>query len=171
MSRRQDLQILRNLAYKAAQSPDPSTQNAACIFDPETHCTYDGQVNRFPRGIKDTPDKWERPGKYDRVVHSEVNAILSLARSNVSTQGKWLYALWAACGPCSSVIVEAGIKRLVTLESSDPDWQGVTHERWADSIRIGFETMREAGVEIVFYPHPVASEGITVLRDGKAFRP
>lgn len=174
LAERYDLPILIHLCEKAALSPDMSSQNAACLVDPIIAATMIlPHVNCMPRGLTDRPELWERPGKYDRVVHAETGALMEAARAGIPTVGLWMYACWASCGPCAALIIEAGITRLITLESSRPDMGGggISHDKWADSIQIGYDMMVEAGIEITYVPHPVMPEGFTLLRGGKEFRP
>jgi dCMP deaminase len=161
-----DTPILAYLCEVAGNySPDPRTQTAACLYDPNTSTLVMPAFNRFPRQIENTPERWDRPAKYSRVVHAEVGSVLEAARVGIPTVGLWMYAVWAACGPCAGVIIDAGLTRLITLDDSqDPG-------HWDESIKVGFEMLAEAGVEVTLYEHPVTEEGVTILRDGKPFRP
>jgi deoxycytidylate deaminase len=172
LAERYDVPILVQLCELAARSPDQSSQNCACLFDPKTSSLIKPHLNCMPRDLHDRPELWERPGKYDRVVHAETGALMEAARAGIATQGLWMYAVWASCGPCAALIIEAGITRLITLESSRPatGWPGSANQ-WADSIQIGHDMMVEAGIEIIYVPHPVMPEGFTLLRGGKEFRP
>lgn len=50
------------------------------------------------------------------VIHAELNAILKAAREGVSCIGSTIYVTLSPCVPCSAMIAQAGIKRLVYLE-------------------------------------------------------
>ncbi|QBQ14528.1 cytidine deaminase [Pseudomonas sp. SXM-1] len=54
--------------------------------------------------------------EYGRVVHAEMEALLSSARSGVSTAGSDLYCTTFPCHNCAKHIVAAGIKRVVYVE-------------------------------------------------------
>ena len=54
--------------------------------------------------------------EYGRVVHAEMEAILSCARSNVSTLGAQLYCTTYPCHNCAKHIIAGGIKRVVYIE-------------------------------------------------------
>jgi dCMP deaminase len=48
------------------------------------------------------------------------------------------------CSNCGAVIVQAGIKRVVTLENNN--------ERWLESFEITRQIFAEAGIELVIRP-------------------
>ena len=54
--------------------------------------------------------------EYGRVVHGEMEALLSCARNNVSCRGADLYATTFPCHNCAKHIIAAGIKRVVYIE-------------------------------------------------------
>ena len=54
--------------------------------------------------------------EYGRVVHGEMEAILSCARNNISCRGATLYATTFPCHNCAKHIIAAGIKRVVYIE-------------------------------------------------------
>lgn len=166
-----DRQILNFLCYNAKFSPDQSSQNAACLVDPHYGVVRETvAVNEMPVDNHD-PAMWERPGKYERVQHAETGALIAAARNGIKTAGMWMYAPWASCGPCASLIIKAGISVLVTLSSSCPDSNGPTHDRWAESIRIAYDMFDRAMLPVVFVDGPVTEDGFTVLRNGQPYRP
>lgn len=54
--------------------------------------------------------------EYGRMVHAEMDSILSCARSNNSTQGATLYVTTFPCHNCAKHIVAAGIKEVMFVE-------------------------------------------------------
>lgn len=54
--------------------------------------------------------------EYGRVVHGEMEALLSCARNNISCKGATLYATTFPCHNCAKHIIAAGIKRVVYIE-------------------------------------------------------
>ena len=166
--------ILEALCHTAKYSPDPSTQNAAVLYSPVT-CeilSTTTATNGFPLGVRvDIESRWERPEKYYRVNHAEAGAIIAAAKWGISTERKWMYCPWAACGPCAAAILDAGITRLITLESSRPGPKDSTHARWDESIAIAYDMFEEVGLEVTFIDGPVTETGFTVLRNGEPLRP
>ncbi len=54
--------------------------------------------------------------EYGRVVHGEMEALLSCARNNISCRGATLYAITFPCHNCAKHIIAAGIMRVVYIE-------------------------------------------------------
>jgi dCMP deaminase len=49
-------------------------------------------------------------------IHAELNAILRAAREGVSSLNSTMYVSLSPCKPCSAMLINAGVKRLVYLE-------------------------------------------------------
>ena len=73
--------------------------------------------------------------EYGRVVHAEMEALLSIARSNVSSVGGTLFATTFPRHNCAKHIVAAGIKRVVFIEPYPKSKAAQLH---SDSISLGF---------------------------------
>src|SRR4051812_44655189 len=77
---RTDLELL-GVAYEYAihNSTDPSTQNGAVLVHNmgkgRERVVVANGANHFPAGVKESPERWERPAKYAWVEHAERNAI------------------------------------------------------------------------------------------------
>lgn len=54
--------------------------------------------------------------EYGRVVHAEMEAILSCARNNISSKGATMYATTFPCHNCAKHIIASGIKKVVYIE-------------------------------------------------------
>lgn len=54
--------------------------------------------------------------EYGRVVHAEMEAIISCARNNISSKGSVMYATTFPCHNCAKHIIAAGIKKVVYIE-------------------------------------------------------
>lgn len=70
---------------------------------------------------EDTVDKIKRAGindltEYGRVVHAEMEAILSCSRNNISSRNADLYVTTFPCHNCAKHIIAAGIKRVIYIE-------------------------------------------------------
>lgn len=153
----QNLDLLK-IAYEYARdnSTDQSTQNGAILMK-NTHIVAYG-ANKFPTGVKETPERLKRPLKYQFFCHAESSAILDAAKNGISTNGLSMVACWAACSECAKTIIQAGIKHLITHkipEHSSPKWQ--------ESIKIADIMFEEAGVLVDRVEGVV---GIQVLFDG-----
>jgi len=99
-------------ARLAARKSKDSTQVGAALIGP------DGEVrltafNGPPTGVKDTPDRFERPRKYLFASHAEANLIAFAARAGIPTKGCTAYVTHAPCSSCARTLIQAGIARVV----------------------------------------------------------
>ena len=124
----------------AQMSKDPSTQVGSVIVAPDRTVVSTG-YNGFPRGCRDDELLYlEREIKYRRVVHAEMNAIL--------TAGKPLHNctlfVWPlpVCDRCIPHVIQTGISRIVQ-PPIDPS------ERWAESCTYAMGMALEAGLTVV----------------------
>ncbi len=128
--------------YMASASKDPSTQVGAVIVRRNNTIASVG-YNGFPRGMSDDPALYEdRPTKYSRVVHAEMNAILN---AHGSVDGCTLYtSALPPCDRCAVFVVQAGISRVVYEQITDP----ALAERWAESLARTEDIFKEAGIPV-----------------------
>ena len=77
--------------------------------------------------------------EYGRAVHGEMDAILSCARSGVSTKGTLLYATTFPCHNCARHIIAAGIQRVYYIEPYGKSKSEVLH---ADAIVVEEKAMK-----------------------------
>lgn len=73
--------------------------------------------------------------EYGRVVHAEMEALLSCARTSVSTRHATVYGTTFPCHNCAKHIIAAGIIRVVYVE---PYPKSKAAEFHSDSISLGF---------------------------------
>jgi dCMP deaminase len=69
--------------------------------------------NGPPRGIKDTPDRFERPNKYLFASHAEQNLIAFAAREGIRTRGATVVCTHYPCSSCARTLIQAGIKNVM----------------------------------------------------------
>jgi dCMP deaminase len=124
-----------NLAKEISSwSKDPSTKVGAIIVNGKEIVSLG--YNGFPRGVNDYPERYEnRDIKYAFTVHAEANAILS-AKRNVADFT--LYSTLFPCSSCAGLIIQSGIKCIV---SPEPDM-----ERWAKSFEASKTMFDEANI-------------------------
>ena len=96
----------------AVKSKDPYTKVGAVIVD-EDHTVRVTGFNGPPRGVRDSPERLQKPEKYSWVSHAEMNCIAQAARVGVSTKDCTLVVTHAPCSMCARLIVQAGIKRVI----------------------------------------------------------
>jgi dCMP deaminase len=139
-----DRRFLDMAALVSTWSKDPSTKVGAVITRGKFVVSLG--FNGHPAGVEDSAARLEnREAKYKTIIHAELNAILSARQPLESCT---LYVVpFMPCSNCGAVIVQAGIKRVVTLENNN--------ERWAESFEITRTIFAEAGVDLVILPaHP-----------------
>lgn len=125
----------------ASWSKDPSTKVGAVIVRPDRTIASLG-YNGFPRGCDDDPILYEdRPTKYARVIHGEMNAIIS-AREPLHGFTLYLFP-FLSCDRCAAHVIQAGIKRVVACKC--PPYLA---ERWEETLVRARQMYREAGVSV-----------------------
>lgn len=137
-----DLRMLELARLISTWSKDPSTKCGAVITRPDRTIASVG-YNGFPRGMQDTPHLYaDREVKYSRVVHCEMNAVLS-AREPLA--GYTLYTWpFMTCDRCAVHMVQAGITRVV-YPAATPEQL----ERWGDALTRAREIYNEANVAML----------------------
>jgi dCMP deaminase len=127
--------------YMATASKDPSTKVGAVIVRPDLSVASVG-FNGFARSMNDTPELYEnRDEKYSRIIHAETNAILN---AHGPVEGYTLYTTLAPCDRCAVMVIQAGIKRVVSRNMPES-----LRQRWEASLRRSSEFFTEAGVEFI----------------------
>jgi dCMP deaminase len=131
------------------KSEDESTKCGAVIVTATNEIVSTG-YNGFPRGIKDTPERQERPLKYKFFEHSERNALYNCSRNGIPTLGTKMYITGRPCTDCSRAIIQCGIREIVVLTNQRTDF----NVRWKEDFDLAEQLLKEASVEIRTYtPH------------------
>ena len=105
-----DIHFLRMAWLNALDlSKDPATKVGAVIVTPDNRQLSMG-YNGMPAGIEETDEMWERPEKYENVIHAEENAIIN---APFDTVGCTIYTTIQPCHKCMGKLKNAGIKRIV----------------------------------------------------------
>lgn len=172
------IELLRKAYEIAAASPDPSTQNGALIVslphdfseDETRYTVLGGGCNHFPKGVTETPERWnDRALKYKLVQHAERDALANVRRSLQlpHLDGHTMVCPWAACTDCAKAIIQDGIARLVIHKQA--------HDRtppaspWMEDIKVAHMMLGETGVEIVVVDGKI--NGPSVRHSGQLWTP
>src|SRR5690606_9151564 len=124
----------------ASWSKDPSSKVGAVIVDMDRHIVGTG-YNGFPKGVEDYPERYaNRELKYKFVVHAEKNTILNAVKS---VKGCTIFCTFAPCASCAGVIIQAGIKRVVT-----PAPPKEFAERWKADLEAMEAMFAEANIDL-----------------------
>lgn len=124
----------------AELSKDPSTKVGALIIDDRGAIRAVG-YNGFPRGVDDDPGRYaDRAVKLRLIAHAEANAIANAAAVGTPLNGCSLVVTKFPCHECAKLIINAGIKRVLT----SPAAPGA----WLDSSLTASWMFDEAGVKV-----------------------
>ena len=128
----------------ATRSKDPNTNVGAVIVD-EDHSVIETGYNGFAPRIKETEERWQRPLKYDYVIHAEQNAIGRAAKAGKRTNGAHIYVTHFPCKECAKMIIAAGIKHV--------HYDGTTKALMTDDMQKAFveRLFEEAGITVMPY--------------------
>lgn len=104
-------QYFQQFATHAAAKSKDSTKVGAILIGP------DGEVrltsfNGPPRGVRDFPERFERPAKYLFASHAEANLIAFAAREGIRTSGCSVYVTHHPCSACARTLIQAGVKEV-----------------------------------------------------------
>lgn len=124
------------------KSKDPSTKTGAVIVRPDRTVAAIG-YNGFPRGVDDDPALYDnREVKYERIIHCEMNCLLT---TRESVKGYTLYTWpFLSCPRCAAHVIQAGITRVVAPKCPEDKL-----ERWNEALERTKLLFMEAGLEVV----------------------
>lgn len=105
-------------------SEDPSTGVGAVIVTLEGDILSTGW-NGLPRGVKQAPERFERPEKYYYFEHAERNAIYNATRNGVSLRDSCIVTTHFPCPDCARGIIQSGIKTVYYCEQ-------LVSDKWKD---------------------------------------
>lgn len=103
---------LMGFARHAAMKSKDTTKVGAALVGPDNDvriCAYNGP----PRGVRDLPERFERPDKYLFASHAEQNLIAFAAREGIRTAGCSVFVTHHPCSACARTLIQAGISRIV----------------------------------------------------------
>jgi dCMP deaminase len=124
-------------------SKDPHTKVGAIILTPDFLNILSCGINGFPSKVIDTnTTRWERPTKYDYVIHAEINAVCNAAKSGTPLNGSVVVVTLFPCKDCTKALIQAGIKKIYAPK---PDF---SDERWGRDFEISCEMFKETGIQI-----------------------
>lgn len=143
------LPFLDEARAQASKSKELHTKVGAIILDPEYGIATSGW-NGFARGINDDiPERWERPEKYNWMIHAEMNAMSNAARRGRALMDcELLIFNNILCSRCAGPMLQAGIRAFYVPE---PDFTNDAHKRLMDEFIIAQVMIREAGRRLVLY--------------------
>ena len=135
-----DLRFLEMSELVSSWSKDPSTKVGSVIVDNDRRVISLG-YNGFPKGVADNDRLNDREEKYKMIVHAERNALL-FSNSDLTNCTMFTYP-FMPCPVCAGMIIQSGIKRVVSVESNN--------ERWEKDFAISRKMFNEAEIQLLEY--------------------
>lgn len=142
--------FLQEAKQKSTWSKDPSTKIGSIAVGKHKQIIASG-YNGFPRGIKDTPERYaDKKLKYSLVAHSEMNLIFNACLTGVSLEDSSLFVYGLpVCNECAKGIIQTGIKEVYMLFPKN------VSDKWEESFKLTKEMFDEAGIKYkVYYEEP-----------------
>lgn len=147
MSIKWDIRYLELAKFISAWSRDPSTKVGAVIVRPDKTIAGTG-FNGFPRGMDDNTAFYiNREEKYSRIIHAELNALLSCTDQHL--KGYTCYGTFPPCDRCFVHLANVGIKRFVSIT---PTSEQLT--RWGEMFAKTTKYAHEMSIELVEFTLP-----------------
>ena len=141
-----------NLAEEIAKkSKDPHTKVGCVLVDSWDQTPVATGYNGFPSGFHDREDLWQRPTKYDYVIHAEENALLVAARKGVRLYGATAYLTIPPCNRCLLRLEQAGIRSIVVPSECTEAAMITDHDRAVRATILNPNNWREARFPIIHY--------------------
>ena len=135
-----DMRFLEMARNAAGWSKDPSTKVGSVIVDDDKRVISVG-YNGFPKGVADNDRLEDRAEKYKIIVHAERNALLF---ANKNVEGCHIYTHpFMPCSVCAGMIIQAGIKRVITVKNKNP--------RWQQDFKVSRGLFHESGIILIEY--------------------
>ncbi len=149
---------LFDAAITAARGSPNQVRKVGAVLLPGDGGAAIATCNTFPAGVADTGQRHLGDGRLIWMEHAESNAIYAAARSGRSTEGATLASSYFPCTDCARAIVQAGIRRLITLAPDPAD------PVWGASFGPSETMLREAGVVIELSGHDPAQVHAATMR-------
>lgn len=125
-------------AAKLAASMSKDSTKVGAVLVGERREVLLTAFNGPPMGVRDLPDRFERPRKYLFSSHAEANLIAFAARRGIRTEGCTVYSTHMPCSACARALIQAGVVKVVA---------GTGETKMEEEEFVAAEQMfREAGI-------------------------
>lgn len=129
-------------AKHAALKSKDSTQVGAVLIGPDREIRLTA-YNGPPRGVKDYPERFERPTKYTYASHAEANLVAFAAREGIRTKGCTVYVTHHPCAACTRTLIQAGVDAIFYGDGSFTSSSG-----WEEEFKAAQQMCIEAKVTL-----------------------
>lgn len=139
-----DLRFIERAESIAQWSKDPN-RKVGCVLVLEKRSIAEG-YNGFPGSLSDSLYRLKDSFFKDRVIlHAEKNAVINAGKFGVATAGATAYVNYHPCASCASVLIQAGIRKVVCPSPSEAS------EKWVRDFKLSSDILVEAGVLTLYY--------------------
>lgn len=127
-----------DMARLVASWSKDSTQVGAVAVSPARAVLETG-YNGIARGVRDLPERMQRPAKYLWTSHAEENLVAHAARQRL--EGATVYVTHLCCSRCARMLINAGVARVVCGDG--------TTNMPPEEFEVAVQQFHEAGVDLV----------------------
>ena len=169
--------LLREAYQVALQSPDPSTQNGALVFEVQNTSLQSELIligegyNKVPRGLGVTPERLnDRWMKLKYTGHAEWHATIAAQRKRALFDflgPTLLVCPWACCTECAKYIGETGVTHVLAHKQALD--KTPKNSEWARDIPIAHSQLAEKGIQLILFNGQV--DGPTIRFGGEDWKP
>lgn len=104
--------------------------------------------NGIPRGVRDLPERMQKPDKYLFTGHAEENLVAHAARPRLA--GSTVYVTHMCCAGCARLMINAGVARILHGNGKFSASSQIN-----DQTDAAIEMLREAGIPYEKYDEQV----------------
>ena len=139
-----DLRFIERAKQISTWSKDPNRQ-VGCVLSLGKTAVSEG-YNGFPENLSDDLYRLKDSNFKNRVIiHAEANAIINAGKFGISTQGSTAYITYHPCARCASMLIQAGIKKIVCPNPR------LASPKWQEDFNVSSDILVEAGVLTLYY--------------------
>ena len=136
---------------KLASTMSKDTTKIGAVIIGERNEVRSTGYNGLPRGVKDLPERMERPIKYLWTEHAERNAIYNASLNGTSLLGTTIY-IWGAnhpCPDCARAIIQSGITTIVMQKENEATTDKNSSLNKKELYDISLQMLKEAEINII----------------------
>jgi dCMP deaminase len=160
-----DEQFMHDVYWWARRSKDPRTKIGALLVDWDSKVPFAHSYNSFARKVEDLdPKRWERPEKYEWVVHAEENTVLNCGRRGYCSKGAVMYTQGVPCTRCADACIQGGIVEVVVHRQWQEYEKKFAWDKWIDSAKRTEQKFNEVGIKVRVFDGVLGMQGVL---DGK----
>lgn len=160
-----DETFMHEVYWWARRSKDPRTKIGAVLVRPGDKDPISHGYNGFARDVNDNEiERWEKPEKYEWVVHAEDNAVLNCARKGQSSKGAIMFTQGVPCTRCTDACIQGDIIEIVVHKQWQDYEKQFGWEKWIQSAKRSEKKLKEAGIKVRVFDGVLGMQGVL---DGK----